>query len=83
MKKDPRQVEVSIALAFPDVYEIGMSHSGLKIVYRILNAQNWLAGERVFAPWVDLETELRTRNIPLTSLESGQTDSPNSVRLLT
>ena len=72
IKKDPRQVEVSIALAFPDVYEIGMSHSGLKILYQILNAQNWLAGERVFAPWVDLETELRTRNIPLTSLESGR-----------
>lgn len=72
IKKDPRQVEVSIALAFPDVYEIGMSHSGLKILYGILNAQSWLAGERVFAPWVDLEIELRTRNIPLTSLESGR-----------
>jgi len=72
IKKDPRQVQVSIALAFPDVYEIGMSHSGLKILYRILNAQSWLAAERVFAPWVDLEAELRTRNIPLTCLESGR-----------
>ena len=72
IKKDPRQVQVSIALAFPDVYEIGMSHSGLKILYRILNAQDWLAAERVFAPWVDLEAELRTRNIPLTCLESGR-----------
>ncbi len=72
VNKEPYQVEVSIALAFPDVYEIGMSHSGLKILYHILNDQEWLSAERVFAPWVDLESELRKRNIPLASLESGR-----------
>ena len=70
--KDPSSVEVYIALAFPDVYEIGMSHLGLKILYHILNSQDWLAAERVFAPWVDLGSELKKRNIPLTSLESGR-----------
>ncbi|UCF72012.1 MAG: TIGR03960 family B12-binding radical SAM protein [Deltaproteobacteria bacterium] len=72
INKDPSNVEVYIALAFPDVYEIGMSHLGLKILYHILNSQDWLSAERVFAPWVDLESELRNRNIPLTSLESGR-----------
>jgi radical SAM family uncharacterized protein/radical SAM-linked protein len=70
IKKDPSTVEVSIALAFPDVYEIGMSHVGLKILYYLLNSQDWISAERVFAPWVDLESALRKRNIPLTSLES-------------
>jgi len=68
--KDPAHTEVSIALAFPDVYEVGMSHLGLKILYHILNGRPWLAAERVFAPWVDLENELRRRKIPLSTLES-------------
>jgi radical SAM family uncharacterized protein/radical SAM-linked protein len=68
--KDPADVEVSIALAFPDAYEIGMSHVGLKILYHILNSLYWLSAERVFAPWVDLERELKQRTLPLTSLES-------------
>ncbi|MBW1779682.1 MAG: TIGR03960 family B12-binding radical SAM protein [Deltaproteobacteria bacterium] len=72
VKKAPHRTDVSIALAFPDVYEVGMSHLGLKILYHILNAEEWLAAERVFSPWVDLETELRRRKIPLTSLESGR-----------
>jgi radical SAM family uncharacterized protein/radical SAM-linked protein len=70
--KDPADVEVSIALAFPDVYEIGMSHVGLKILYHLLNSKNWLSAERVFAVWIDLEHELKKRGIPLTSLESGR-----------
>jgi radical SAM family uncharacterized protein/radical SAM-linked protein len=70
VKKDPRSVEVSVALAFPDIYEVGMSHLGLKILYHILNHQSWVAAERVFCPWVDLETELRNRDLPLASLES-------------
>lgn len=72
IKKDPSSVEISIALAFPDVYEIGMSHLGLKILYHILNSQHWISAERVFAPWVDLESEYKKRNIPLASLESGR-----------
>ena len=72
IRKDPSTVDVSIALAFPDVYEIGMSHLGLKILYHILNLQNWLAAERVFTPWVDLESALKKKGISLTSLESGR-----------
>jgi len=72
VRKDPAQTEVSIALAFPDVYEVGMSHLGLKILYHILNAEPWLAAERVFCPWVDMEAALRRFKSPLTTLESGR-----------
>ena len=72
VKKDPGSTEVSIALAFPDVYEVGMSHLGLKILYQILNGPAWLAAERVFCPWVDMESALRERKLPLTALESGR-----------
>jgi len=71
IKKDHRSVDVSIALAFPDVYEVGMSHLGLRILYHILNNKHWIAAERVFAPWTDLEKELRDNSIPLCSLETG------------
>ena len=70
IRKDPATTEVSILLAFPDVYEVGMSHLGLKILYHILNSHDWLAAERVFSPWVDLEKELRERDMSLHSLES-------------
>ncbi|MBN1830888.1 MAG: TIGR03960 family B12-binding radical SAM protein [Deltaproteobacteria bacterium] len=72
IRKDPAAVEVSIALAFPDVYEVGMSHLGLKILYHTLNSHTWLAAERIFSPWTDLEEELRERRIPLPALESGR-----------
>lgn len=72
IKKDPAGTEVSVALAFPDVYEVGMSHLGLKILYHILNRREWLAAERVFSPWVDMERELRDQKVPLTTLESGR-----------
>jgi radical SAM superfamily enzyme YgiQ (UPF0313 family) len=72
IKKDPATTEVFMALAFPDIYEVGMSHLGLKILYHILNGSHWLAAERVFSPWVDLEKELRDRALPLTTLESGR-----------
>jgi radical SAM family uncharacterized protein/radical SAM-linked protein len=72
IRKDPSTVDVSIALAFPDVYEIGMSHLGLKILYHILNLQNWILAERIFAPGVDLEAQLQARRISLSSLESGR-----------
>ncbi|WP_305044670.1 TIGR03960 family B12-binding radical SAM protein [Geoalkalibacter sp.] len=68
--KDPAQVELSIALAFPDVYEVGMSHLGFAILYRILNERPWLAAERVYAPWGDLEAELLAAGEPLRSLET-------------
>ena len=58
------------ALAFPDVYEVAMSHIGLKILYHILNERDDILCERVFAPWTDMMRLMRTRNIPLTSLET-------------
>lgn len=63
-------VAVRIALAFPDVYEIGQSHLGLQILYDLLNRQPAIAAERVFAPWVDMEALLRRHGLPLASLES-------------
>ncbi len=72
IRKDLKKTEVSIALVFPDVYEVGMSHLGLKILYHILNSQHWLAAERAFSPWIDLEKELRSHQIPITTLESGR-----------
>lgn len=72
IKKDPAAIDVSVVLAFPDVYEVGMSHLGFKILYRILNHTAWLAAERAFCPWIDLEEELRKRKQLLTSMESKQ-----------
>jgi radical SAM family uncharacterized protein/radical SAM-linked protein len=70
IRKDEMPVEVTMALAFPDTYEVGMSHLGLKILYHILNRHDWLAAERAFCVWLDLETELRKRGLPLTTMES-------------
>jgi radical SAM family uncharacterized protein/radical SAM-linked protein len=60
-----------VCLAFPDAYEIGMSHLGTKVLYRLLNNAEGIACERVFAPWLDMEKELRTRSLPLYTLETG------------
>jgi radical SAM family uncharacterized protein/radical SAM-linked protein len=62
--------EVSFLLAFPDTYEVGMSHLGLQILYSILNEIPYGKAERCFAPWPDRESQLRLRKLPLTSLES-------------
>ncbi|MBM2838589.1 MAG: Radical domain protein [Deltaproteobacteria bacterium] len=67
--KDLDKVDVRIALAFPDVYEVGMSHQGLHILYHILNSIPRVAAERVYAPWIDMEKLLRERGLPLSSLE--------------
>lgn len=61
-----------IALAFPDLYDIGMSHLGFKILYGIFNAHPRTAAERVYAPWSDMEGELRARGLPLVSLETAR-----------
>lgn len=61
---------IRVALVFPDVYEIGMSNLGVRILYHILNRRPDTAAERVFAPWVDMEAEMRRHSIPLFSLES-------------
>ena len=68
--KDHSTVDVTMALAFPDVYEVAMSHLGIKILYGLVNRRDDAAAERVFAPWHDMEEEMRKRNIPLFSLET-------------
>ena len=68
--KDHNKVEATIALALPDVYEVGMSNLGLKILYEVLNDRADLAAERVYAPWVDMENELSCNKISLYSLET-------------
>ncbi len=63
--------DVRFLLAFPDTYEVGMSHLGLQILYAVLNALPRVSAERCFAPWPDRERQLRTNHLPLTALESG------------
>jgi len=70
IKKDKDNIKVHVALAFPDVYEVGMSHLGIKILYHLLNQYPDIYAERVFAPWVDFEDLMRKEGIPLFSLES-------------
>ena len=70
VRKDPRAVRLRFALAFPDLYEIGMSHFGLQILYSILNSRPQIAAERVFAPARDMEGELRAQGVRLFSLET-------------
>jgi radical SAM family uncharacterized protein/radical SAM-linked protein len=62
--------EINFLLAFPDTYEVGMSHLGLKILYEILNEIPYVAAQRCFAPWPDREAQLRQASLPLTSLEA-------------
>src|SRR5258706_3771820 len=69
-RKDLASASVTLALAFPDTYEIGMSHTGLKILYEIVNRREEFACERVYAPWTDLEAKMRESGIPLFSTES-------------
>ncbi len=70
-QKDWAGSRVRFVLAFPDVYEVGMSHLGLLLLYDILNQQEWIGAERVYAVWPDLEARYRTRRRPLVSLESS------------
>jgi radical SAM superfamily enzyme YgiQ (UPF0313 family) len=64
-----KEGDIKTALCFPDTYEIGMSHLGLKILYHIINSLPFASAERVFAPWIDYESYLRKHGLPLTSLE--------------
>jgi radical SAM family uncharacterized protein len=68
--KDHSSVDLRVALAFPDAYEIGMAHLGLKILYHMLNGRDDVAAERVFAPRPDMEDLLRDRGLPLCTLET-------------
>ncbi len=69
--KDRRAVDVRYALCFPDTYEIGMSNLGVRILYGLMNEMDGVWCERVFAPWGDMEEEMRREGIPLYGLESG------------
>lgn len=71
VSKDPAACDIRVALAFPDAYEIGMSHLGLKILYQRLNTRPEILAERAYAPWLDAEAQLRRHGIPLCSHESG------------
>ena len=69
--KNPKDVDIRFAFCFPDTYEIGMSHLGMKILYSLLNKREDTWCERVFAPWVDMEELMRKNNVPLFALESS------------
>ena len=72
INKDLNKVKVKFAFSFPDVYDVGMSHLGLHIIYNLINKEEDFACERVFAPWVDMEEEMRKENLPLFTLESKE-----------
>lgn len=69
--KDKDHVDVRVAFCFPDTYEIGMSNLGMRILYAVMNRMEGVWCERVFAPWGDMEKELRKNHLPLYALESG------------
>jgi len=68
--KDKAKVNIRFAMCFPDVYEIGMSHLGIQILYDMFNSMEDVWCERVYSPWVDLDAVMRSQNIPLFALES-------------
>ncbi|MEW8972865.1 MAG: TIGR03960 family B12-binding radical SAM protein [Tissierellaceae bacterium] len=70
--KDLDKIKVKFAFCFPDVYEVGMSHLGLHILYNLINEKEDFACERVFSPWIDMEQEMRKEKLPLITLESKE-----------
>lgn len=69
-RENHENTAVKIALAFPDVYEVAMSHLGLKIIYSVINKRPDALAERVYAPWVDMEALMKEKGLPLYTLES-------------
>ena len=70
VNKDPKKVDIRFAMCFPDVYEIGMSHLGMQILYDMFNRREDIYCERVYSPWTDLDKIMREKKIPLFALES-------------
>jgi hypothetical protein len=70
IQKDLESVKVRFALAFPEVYEIGMSHNGIRMLYHLLNRLDDVYAERAFAPWIDMAAVLQQGGVPLLSLET-------------
>ena len=68
--KDKNKIDIRFAMCFPDVYEIGMSHLGIQILYDMFNQREDVWCERVYSPWTDLDKIMREQNIPLFALES-------------
>jgi radical SAM family uncharacterized protein len=68
--KDWDRLDVTMAICYPDVYEVGMSNLGIQILYDLVNAEEWACCERVYAPWPDMEQKLRQYGVPLYSLET-------------
>lgn len=71
VEKEPSSVDLRFAFCFPDTYEIGMSHLGIKILYYLINSRDDAYCERVFCPWIDMEEQMRAEGLPLFSLETG------------
>jgi len=67
-----KEADIKVAIAFPDIYDVGMSHLGLRILYGLINDLPYASAERVFSPWLDMEAEMKARGIPLGSLETGR-----------
>ena len=72
--KDKEKVDIRFAMCFPDVYEIGMSHLGIQILYDMFNKREDTWCERVYSPWNDMDKVMREQQIPLFALESRCTD---------
>ena len=72
VKKNPSEVDIRFCMCFPDVYEIGMSHLGIQILYDMLNLREDTYCERVYSPWMDLDKIMREQDIPLFALESQE-----------
>lgn len=70
--KDLNNIDVKFAFSYPDVYDVGMSHLGLHILYNLINDREDFVCERVFAPWTDMEEEMRKEGLPLYSLENKE-----------
>ena len=68
--KDKENIDIRFAMCFPDVYEIGMSHLGIQILYDMFNSREDIWCERVYSPWTDLDKIMREQKIPLFTLES-------------
>ncbi len=69
--KDWSRIAVKVALAFPDIYDVGMGHLGFKILYALINGRKDALAERAYAPWIDMQALMEANSIPLTALESG------------
>ncbi|MEJ2543689.1 MAG: TIGR03960 family B12-binding radical SAM protein [Calditrichaceae bacterium] len=70
IRKENQPTDVSVALAFPDIYEIGMSFIGFEILYHVLNKRDFIRAERVYLPWTDMQAMMQREKLPLYSLES-------------